>query len=65
MRSGVGAGGGLGLGLGCGPVEGFLRNIGRRRRAKGIMRAHIVVDSAENSDIDVKSCNPRAKNNKR
>ena len=46
VRSGVGAGGGLG----CGPVEG-LRNIGRRRMAKGMRKAHIVVGSHNSDDI--------------
>jgi hypothetical protein len=49
VRSGVGAGGGLG----CGPLEG-LRNMGRRRRAKGMRKAHIVVGShgANNDNIN-------------
>jgi hypothetical protein len=46
VRRGVGAGGGLG----CGPVEG-LRNIGRRRMAKGMRKAHIVVGSHNSDDI--------------
>ena len=51
VRSGVGAGGGLG----CGPLEGLLRNIGRRRRmAKGMRKAHIVVGSHEaNNDNNI------------
>jgi hypothetical protein len=50
VRSGVGAGGGLG----CGPLDEGLRNIGRRRRAKGMRKAHIVVGSheAKNDDIN-------------
>jgi hypothetical protein len=54
VRSGVGAGGGLGWG----PLEG-LRNMGRRRRAKGMRKAHIVVGSheANNDDINDNSCN--------
>jgi hypothetical protein len=48
VRRGAGAGGGLG----CGPVEG-LRNMGRRRRAKGMRKAHIVVGSHEANNDDI------------
>ncbi len=56
VRSGVGAGANGGRGCRCEPFE-VLRNMGRRRRAKGMRRPHIVVGSHElNSVIKTKPC---------
>ena len=50
VRSGVGAGANGGRKCRCGPFEG-LRNMGRRRRAKGMRRPHIVVGSHELNSV--------------
>jgi hypothetical protein len=50
VRSGVGAGANGGRGCRCEPFEG-LRNMGRRRMAKGMRRPHIVVGSHELNSV--------------